>query len=138
MHFSVRKSIHTYISTDVPKSCVRNSSYTPWWILFIHIHSDQRNMEMAVNIGVCDVASFTWVMGLCHGGGTFVSCRHISSSSSNAWTSFSGTYECYAFLVLTLLNEGRCVEEGVIPWSHVAGIRTVSFRILCAVSFHVS
>ena len=61
-----------------PKSCVSNSSYTPWWILFIHTHSDQHDMKMTVNIGFCDVASFTWVMGLCHWGAS-VSYRHISS-----------------------------------------------------------
>ena len=46
------------------KSCVRNSSYTRWWIL--SIHSDQDDMKIAVEIGIWDVASFTWVMGLCH------------------------------------------------------------------------
>ena len=46
------------------KSCVRNSSYTRWWIL--SIHSDQDDMKIAVEIGFWDVASFTWVMGLCH------------------------------------------------------------------------
>ena len=37
---------------------------TPWWILFIPLHSDQHDIK----IGFCDVAKFTWVMGLCHGG----------------------------------------------------------------------
>ena len=52
---------------------MRNSSYTPWWILFIPIHSDQHYMEMTVKTGFCDAASFTWVIG------ASVSYRHISS-----------------------------------------------------------
>ena len=54
MHFSVR--------TYNPKSCVCNSSYTPWWILFKPIHSDQHDMEMTVKIEFYDAASFTWVI----------------------------------------------------------------------------
>ena len=60
----VRTSVRPYNQ----KSCVCNSSYTPWWILFISIHSDQHDMKMTLKIGRCDVASFTWVMRLCHGG----------------------------------------------------------------------
>ena len=74
MHFSIRTSVRTYKS----KSCVGNS-YTPWWILVIPTHSDQLDMKMTVKIGFCDVASLTWVMGLCHWGGpcpadTFIVC----------------------------------------------------------------
>ena len=61
---SIRPSLCTYN----PKSCVRNSSYTPWWILFIPKHSDQHDMEMTVKTAICDAASFTRVIGLCHGG----------------------------------------------------------------------
>ena len=64
--------LRPYVCTSVrmynSNSCVCNSSYTPWWILFIPIHSDQHDMKMTVKIGFCDVASFTWVMGLCLGG----------------------------------------------------------------------
>ena len=31
-------------------SCVRNSSFTPLWILFIPTHSDQLDMKMTVKI----------------------------------------------------------------------------------------
>jgi len=43
----LRLSVCTYNS----KSCVANSSYTPWWILFLPIHSDQHDMKMIVKIG---------------------------------------------------------------------------------------
>ena len=49
-------------------SCVRNSSYTILWILFIPTHSGQHDMKMKVKIEFYDAASFTWVMGLCHRG----------------------------------------------------------------------
>ena len=32
-----------------------------------HTHSDQYDMEMTVKTGFSDAASFTWVIGLCHG-----------------------------------------------------------------------
>ena len=41
-----------------PEICVRNSSYTTWWILFISTHSDQHDMEMSVKTGFCDTAIF--------------------------------------------------------------------------------
>ena len=53
------------VCTYNTKYCVRNSSYTSWWILFKRTHSDQHDMKMTVNIGFCDAASFTWVIGLC-------------------------------------------------------------------------
>ena len=80
----VRPSIRTYIRTYKTKSCVRNSFYTPWWILFTPIHSDQHDMEMTVKIGFCNIASFTWVMRLGHGAS--VSYRHISSLLTDLFT----------------------------------------------------
>ena len=49
---------------------------------FVHTHTQwPTDMVMTVKKGFCDAASFTWVMGLCHGGAS-VSYRHIFSYSS--------------------------------------------------------
>jgi len=41
-HLDLQFSVRPY----VPKSCVRNFSYTHLWILFILTHSDQLDMKM--------------------------------------------------------------------------------------------
>jgi len=56
-------SVRLYVRTS-RNLCAQFSPYTPWRVLFIPTHSDQHDMKMTVNIGFCDAASFTRVMGL--------------------------------------------------------------------------
>ena len=115
-------------------SCVCNSSYTPWWILFISIHTDQHGMEM---MGFCDVASFTWV---CHGeggggGGTTVNTKlKVLDYVFQSWTLYDlcSPYDQGMHIrkqcIITLLE---ILKSGTLFWihSHLDNMESTMFRL---------
>ena len=69
-------SVHPYVQPEILCAQLLHSLMD-----FVHTHTQWPTWhEDDCKTGFCDAASFTWVMGLCHGrGGASVSYRHISS-----------------------------------------------------------